>query len=105
MNHDGCPRAVRDGDYWRCVGCGERLAWATPSSTVTLRDELIPLSSGHDGITAYGLPPRTLTTGKEGRAQARKRTWRGLNFGDGVYVYCPRPGRCGRGQHIDLRRP
>ena len=104
-DHQTCKRAVwratgseSEGE-WRCYACGEWLANQDFANGIVLRPDMVSLGE-RDGIKAFGLPRRVMRGKGTGRASApasRRFPWAPK---DGAFVYCPRQGVCGRGQHL-----
>ena len=115
--HDDCPRAIftpeigSDGTeiwVWRCFRCSGVLGVGGPGIGVTLGAKLKPLNEKRDDLPTFGIPQREIT----GRGSARGR-WRGqaagalgefVNIAElrPIFVYCPRAGTCGKGQHLHV---
>jgi hypothetical protein len=99
---------------WRCYACGEVLAIGAgyaqaalnargrPRDRANILADLVPLpGTRSDGLTAFGLPKRRLTSSKDPRGRlARPGTFTGPRDLP-IFAYCPRRGICGRGQTID----
>jgi hypothetical protein len=113
MNHERCPRAVwtlttgGDGEgEWHCVGCGLLLALQLVGRGAGsyVHGALVPTKARHGDILAFGLPDRVRVNGRTARGAAFRPA--NVRYRGPVtlpaYVYCPRAGVCGRGQHVDL---
>lgn len=116
MDHARCARAIWtavekrpgsrpfDGE-WRCVGCGIVLG-VQVFNGVHVLGVLLPTKTRHGEIQSWGLPDRVRLKGETSRSASFNpaKDWHGF-IGPceaPVYVYCPRVGICGKGQHLDL---
>jgi len=103
MTHDRCRRATWSSDVrvhawsgqWTCYHCGEALAIGS-SGGADLRQELVPMPNRRDGLATFGLRPARYRSGQQ---PSEARTYRGI-IPIPIGVYCPRPGICGRFQHL-----
>jgi hypothetical protein len=103
--HSTCRRATWHYDRstrlgeWRCFKCQEVLAVMRAFETrVDLRHDLGPLPMRDELLPVYGLPKWKTARGKQPSTRDRFR-FRGL-LPLPIAVYCPRPGVCGRLQHL-----
>jgi hypothetical protein len=111
MTHEACRRATwhpitelpsYDNAHllgeWRCYACGEALATLNDYRVVRFVPPLEELRDERDGLKTFGLAQRALT-GRTSRRRAGK-AGHDMGWHEPVFVYCPRTGVCGRGQHL-----
>ena len=99
--HDHCPRAAARGvgasRVWYCSRCDHPLARST-SRGIEVLPPLIPLPEKRDGLVAFGLAQARAVSGQQ--PEGHEGTVWGSIRRVPIYVYCPRPGVCGFGQHL-----
>jgi hypothetical protein len=92
------PRSPFTGE-WHCYHCGELLAMSSRFSESYIESRLIQAATRVDGLVTFGLPERYRTTS---RARIPKKVRFSGPHPLPLAIYCPRPGVCGRVQHLHL---
>ena len=104
-DHDECrratwtpsddPRSPFVGE-WSCYHCGEPLAHADRFGGALVDGRLIPTNKRMDGLVTFGMPEKYRASGAR---IPRSQGYAGPHRLP-LAVYCPRPGVCGRVQHL-----
>jgi hypothetical protein len=107
-DHDSCrratwaPSAEANGPFtgeWHCYHCGELLALSSRAMRAYIETRLIQTAARVDGLVTFGLPDKYRLTS---RARIPRKTRFSGPLPLPLAIYCPRPGVCGRVQHLHL---